>query len=77
MKTPHRSSLTLAALVLATPLSALAHPGHGDPDFTWEFSHLAANPIATLGCVLVLAGGFWALAAAFHRIRKTRRARRQ
>ncbi len=50
----------LTATVLA-PVSAFAHPGHdGDHDFTWTFSHLAAYPLATLGCFALIAAGAFA-----------------
>ncbi|HYD85230.1 MAG TPA: hypothetical protein VEA63_14290 [Opitutus sp.] len=60
-----RNPRTLARIaVLAatfTPVVALAHPGHDDHDFTWEFSHLAAHPVATLLCVTVLAAIAWTI----------------
>jgi hypothetical protein len=75
MKSPLRSRFVAAFLALVSPLAALAHPGHGDPDFTWEFRHLAAHPLATAGCIVVLAAGFWGLAWIFHRLRQPRRSR--
>lgn len=57
MKSPR--SLLLAAL-FALPVLAHAHPGHdGDHDLVWDFGHLAAHPLATIGYVaLVVAAGF-------------------
>lgn len=75
MKSPFRSRFLPAFLAFASPLTALAHPGHGDPDFTWEFRHLTAHPLATAGCIVVLAAGFWGLAAVVHRMRAVRRNR--
>lgn len=62
MKSAPRLSALLATAALVAPLTALAHPGHdGDHDFTWEFSHLVAHPIATLACLAVLAAASWAI----------------
>jgi hydrogenase/urease accessory protein HupE len=56
MKTLRRPAFVAAAF--AAPLSAFAHPGHdGDHDFTWTFSHLVAHPLATLGCLALIAIG--------------------
>lgn len=50
-----------AALVAAIlPIEAFAHPGHDDPEVTWEFSHLVEHPVATLGCFLVIGLAAWA-----------------
>ncbi|ACB77484.1 hypothetical protein [Opitutus terrae] len=46
-------------LLAALPALAHAHPGHDDPEITWDFSHLVAHPLATIGCLLVIAGGIW------------------
>ena len=54
MRNLFRSSVFAASTVLL-PLVAQAHPGHDDHEFTWDFSHLAAHPSATLGCVAVVA----------------------
>ena len=43
----------IAAFLALAPL-ARAHPGHDEPDFTWEFSHLVDHPLATLLCLAVL-----------------------
>jgi hypothetical protein len=37
-----------------------AHPGHEGDELTWDFSHLAAYPIATLICFVSLAGAGFA-----------------
>ena len=37
-----------------------AHPGHDDDHgLVWDLRHLAAHPLATLGCVAILAGTVW------------------
>ena len=51
-------SRLLAGLVATTSL-VHAHPGHDDHDFTWELSHLAQHPGATLGCAAVMVGVTW------------------
>jgi len=52
----------LFATAFALPALAHAHPGHdGDHDFGWDFDHLAAHPLATLLCVMVLTVGVWNL----------------
>lgn len=48
-----------ALLTAVAPSLALAHPGHDDPDFTWELSHLESHPLATIACFLVLAASLW------------------
>ncbi len=63
MKAPRR--FALASITLATPASLLAHPGHdGDHDFTWDFSHLLAHPVATLFCAAVLGTAIYAIVRA-------------
>lgn len=51
-----------ALLLLAAPLTALAHPGHdGDHDFEWAFGNGLAHPLGGLDHVLaMLAVGLWA-----------------
>ncbi len=41
-----------AFLLLASV--ARAHPGHDGHELTWDFSHLAQHPIATMGCAAVV-----------------------
>ncbi len=41
-----------AFLLLAS--AARAHPGHDGHELTWDFSHLAQHPIATMGCAAVV-----------------------
>jgi hypothetical protein len=51
-----------AALLLAVfPVLAHAHPGHDGHDLTWDFRHLAAHPLATLGWFVALGVSVWAL----------------
>lgn len=33
---------------------ASAHPGHDGHELTWDFSHLAQHPFATMGCAAVV-----------------------
>lgn len=61
-----RSHLS-AAVFVATASFAQAHPGHDGHDFTWDFSHLAAYPDATILCLGVLGAlvwGVWKVVAA-------------
>jgi hypothetical protein len=63
MKAPRRFALT--SIALAAPAALLAHPGHdGDHDFTWDFSHLVAHPVATLLCAAVLGTAIYAIVRA-------------
>ena len=55
MRNSFRPAFLATFFVAALPVVALAHPGHDDHDFTWDFSHLAAHPFATLGCGAVIA----------------------
>jgi len=34
-----------------------AHPGHDGHELTWDFSHLAQHPFATMGCAAVVGAG--------------------
>lgn len=44
-----------STVTLVSTNLAIAHPGHdGDHGLTWEFSHLAAHPVATVLCGAVL-----------------------
>jgi hydrogenase/urease accessory protein HupE len=74
MKLLTRHSLPFALYLTASAV-ALAHPGHEghtDGGFTWDLSHLAAHPLATLSFA-VLAGV--AAYAGWHWLRNNRRAR--
>ena len=63
MKTHRVRSALLTVGVFASATLALAHPGHdGDHGLTWDFSHLAANPLATALGGIVLAGAAWGFA---------------
>lgn len=55
-------SLPLAAVFFASAVLAHAHPGHDGDELTWDFGHLAAHPLATAGCALVLVAGAWGAA---------------
>lgn len=48
-----RGSVLLASAIASSPLLH-AHPGHDENELTWDFSHLAAYPLATTGCFVAL-----------------------
>jgi len=52
--------LLLPAGFIASAAIARAHPGHDGHELTWDFSHLASQPLATFGCGVVLAAVVWA-----------------
>lgn len=55
MKSCFRSLLTTALFIV--PVLAQAHPGHdGDHELVWDFNHLVSHPLATIACLVVLAG---------------------
>ncbi|HYP15683.1 MAG TPA: hypothetical protein VEQ65_00620 [Opitutus sp.] len=57
----------VAVLVAAAPSVLSAHPGHDDPEITWEFSHLVEHPAATLACFAILIGAAWLVRRALAR----------
>ncbi len=72
MKTTFRRSVSLLALSSLVTALAHAHPGHDGHEsggLTWDFSHLAAYPLATLGCVALLAALGWAAWSHLHSAR--------
>lgn len=52
-----RRSLPYVSLLTLFPALASAHPGHEGDALTWDYQHLVAHPLATLGCFAVLAAG--------------------
>lgn len=73
MKQLARRSVSLFAVYSAAAALAQAHPGHQGHeggDFTWDFSHLAAHPFATVGFVALLGVGIW---AGWSQLRRSRR----
>ena len=65
MKALIRFPHVLTFATLTAPAALFAHPGHdGDHDFTWDFSHLAAHPVATFFCATVLGVAVWAIVRA-------------
>ena len=50
----HPALFVLTVLSLAAAPAALAHPGHDGHELTWDYDHLAAHPLATLGCFMVI-----------------------
>ncbi len=55
-----------ASLLLLSPTLALAHPGHEGNELTWDYQHLVAHPLATLGCFAVLTVGAGVVYLAAH-----------
>jgi len=53
-----RFRLASVAFLLA-PLVAVAHPGHDDPDITWDLDHLVEHPFATILCFAVIGASVW------------------
>ena len=63
MNSIFRRTIGLLSAFSATAAWVQAHPGHDGHEnggFTWDFSHLATHPLATLGCVALLAALVWA-----------------
>lgn len=78
------SSLSRRLLSLATVSNlvvsvALAHPGHdgheGGGEFSWDFTHLGAHPVATLACVVVFGVAAWMLVTRLSAVRRERTAK--
>jgi len=70
MKTSFLRGFALAISFLASRSLVQAHPGHDDHELTWDFGHLAAHPVATIGCFAVAVGialGGWLLMRRFSR----------
>lgn len=53
MKFLHARFPWAVAAVVVGAGSVRAHPGHEGHELTWEFSHLAQHPLATIGCAAV------------------------
>lgn len=49
-----RSSFQSGLVFLTVASAAHAHPGHEGHELAWDFGHLVANPLATLGCAAVI-----------------------
>jgi hypothetical protein len=60
MNIPLRRAPALLAIFIGSGVVAFAHPGHDGHELTWDFSHLADYPAATIGCVGLLIGTSWA-----------------
>jgi hypothetical protein len=68
MNSSFRRAATLSAQILASTASLAAHPGHDDGhELTWELGHLAAHPLATAACLLLIAAAGWATFVLFRR----------
>jgi len=60
MKSSFARRLLLSTLLLGSIDLLQAHPGHDDGhELTWDFSHLAAHPVATTLCFTVAAAAVW------------------
>ena len=60
MNSPFRRAAVTSILILASAASLAAHPGHDDGhELTWELGHLAAHPLATAACLLLIAAAGW------------------
>lgn len=62
MKLLSRRSPVLFTVYAAAAAIAQAHPGHEGHeggDITWDFSHLAAHPFATLAVAALVGGATW------------------
>lgn len=60
MKTSIVRRLFLSTLFLGSLDLLQAHPGHDDGhELTWDFSHLAAHPVATTLCFTVATAAVW------------------
>ena len=60
MKTSLRCASLASIAFMTSGTLAHAHPGHDGHELTWDFGHLAAYPLATTGCLAVLAIFAWA-----------------
>jgi hypothetical protein len=57
MKLPSRHAVLLPIGWMVLISRVAAHPGHDDGhELTWDLGHLAAHPLATFGCVVLLTG---------------------
>jgi hydrogenase/urease accessory protein HupE len=61
MKNPSvcRCLLRISLVLAVLPAVAHAHPGHDGHELTWDLSHLAAHPFATLGWLALFGFGLW------------------
>ena len=59
MKTSFARGCVLVLTALASTSLVQAHPGHDGHELTWDFSHLAAYPLATVGCFASVAAVAW------------------
>ncbi len=57
MKTLSARLSLLAIGFMAAAGTARAHPGHDGHELTWDFSHLAQHPVATISCAMVVGAG--------------------
>ncbi len=53
-----RALVCFAAFVLISS-PGRAHPGHDGHELTWDLSHLADFPLATLACFSLVGGAAW------------------
>jgi hypothetical protein len=63
-----RRAWVLPALLLVSAGTVWAHPGHDDGhELTWELGHLAAHPLATAACLVMVGAAGWAGVQLFRR----------
>ncbi len=55
-----RSAVVFVVLSAAIVRAHPGHDGHEGGDFTWDFSHLAAHPLASAACLLIVGAALWA-----------------
>lgn len=51
MKISFARGSRLVLMTMASTTLLQAHPGHDGHELTWDLSHLAAFPLATMGCL--------------------------
>ncbi|MEO7412745.1 MAG: hypothetical protein ABIZ81_05250 [Opitutaceae bacterium] len=54
-----RFTIRVVSVLAVLPAAVQAHPGHDGHELTWDLGHLAAFPLATVGCFLAIAGLGW------------------
>jgi hypothetical protein len=67
MKFLHARFPWAVVAVLVGAGAVRAHPGHEGHELTWEFSHLAQHPVATIGCAAVAGAAVALLAQVWRR----------
>jgi len=55
---PRRAFVPSVAFIVSATL-AHAHPGHDGHELTWDLSHLADHPLATVACFAFVSVASW------------------